>query len=193
MAPVWRVHWGWFPHRQLRAICHCAFWCSQPKARLRQQGTFEKPRREPPSAGKVRRIQRELHGTRQMVHAENCSQLSAVFLFFAVFLSGFSSRPWRNLPPTWAIHMETRRPAHNTLIHMDFLPFFLEPYKKSTWIGVLWAGLRVSMWIAHVGANFAMACRKSHWFSLVAWKFQSLGSAVFRCFLLFFAFSCVSH
>ena len=34
-------------------------------------------------------------------------------------ISDFSSRPWRNLPPTWAIHMETRRPAHNTPIHMD--------------------------------------------------------------------------
>ena len=37
------------------------------------------------------------------------------------FISDFSSRPWRNLPPTWAIHMATRRPAHNTPIHMDFL------------------------------------------------------------------------
>ena len=35
--------------------------------------------------------------------------------------SDFSSRPWRNLPPTWAIHMATRRPGHNTPIHMDFL------------------------------------------------------------------------
>ena len=28
---------------------------------------------------------------------------------------------------------------------------------KSTWVGVLWVGLRVAMWITHVGgANFAM-------------------------------------
>ena len=37
------------------------------------------------------------------------------------FVSHFSSRPWRNLPPIWVIHMATRRPGHNTLIHMDFL------------------------------------------------------------------------
>ena len=36
------------------------------------------------------------------------------------------------------------------------------------WIGVLWAGLRVAMWVTSVGgkfrwvANFAMACSKSH-------------------------------
>ena len=50
--------------------------------------------------------------------------------------------------------METRRPAHNTPIHMEFLPFKRERYKKSMWIGVLWAGLRVAMWIAHVGGKF---------------------------------------
>ena len=38
----------------------------------------------------------------------------------AAVVSDFS-RPWRNLPPTWAIHMATRRPGHNTPIHMDFL------------------------------------------------------------------------
>ena len=68
--------------------------------------------------------------------------------------SGFSGRPWRNLPPTWVIHMATRRPAHNTPIHMDLVPFSREPYKKSMWIGVLWAGLRVVMWITHVGGKF---------------------------------------
>ena len=33
-------------------------------------------------------------------------------------------------------------------------------FTKSMWIGVLWAGLRVAMWVTHVGggANFAMAC-----------------------------------
>ena len=36
-------------------------------------------------------------------------------------ISDFSNRPWRNLPPTWAIYMATRRPAHNMRIHMDFL------------------------------------------------------------------------
>ena len=32
--------------------------------------------------------------------------------------------------------------------------FLRKPYKKSMWIGVLWAGLRVAMWIAHVGGKF---------------------------------------
>ena len=40
-----------------------------------------------------------------------------------VSISDFSSRPWRYLPPTWAIHMATRRPIHNTPIHMDLVPF----------------------------------------------------------------------
>ena len=66
----------------------------------------------------------------------------------------FSSRPWRNLPPTWAIHMADCRPAHNTLIHMDFLYGFLYEGPRSMWIGVLWAGLRVAMWITHVGGRF---------------------------------------
>ena len=47
----------------------------------------------------------------------------------------------------------TRRPAHNTPIHMDLVPFSRKPYKNSRWIGVLWAGLRV-MWIANVGGKF---------------------------------------
>ena len=29
-----------------------------------------------------------------------------------------------------------------------------KPRKKSMWIGVLWAGLRVAMWITHVGGKF---------------------------------------
>ena len=42
-------------------------------------------------------------------------------VFFTTRISSdFSSRPWRNLPPTWVIHIATRRPAHNTPIHMDF-------------------------------------------------------------------------
>ena len=36
---------------------------------------------------------------------------------------------------------------------MDLVPFYREPYKKSMWIGVLWAGLRVAMWITHVGGG----------------------------------------
>ena len=31
-----------------------------------------------------------------------------------VYFSDFSSMPWQNLPPTWEIHMATRRPAHST-------------------------------------------------------------------------------
>ena len=26
-----------------------------------------------------------------------------------------------------------------------------KPYRKSMWIGVLWAGLRAAMWVTHVG------------------------------------------
>ena len=32
--------------------------------------------------------------------------------------------------------------------------FLKEPYKTSMWIGVLWAGLPVAMWITHVWAKF---------------------------------------
>ena len=73
---------------------------------------------------------------------------------FRASLTDFSSRPWRNLPPTWVIHMATRRPAHNTPIHMDILYGFRPKGSKSMWIGVLWAGLRVAMWITHVGSKF---------------------------------------
>ena len=58
--------------------------------------------------------------------------------------------------PTWVIHMATRRPAHNTPIHMDFLYGSLLKGTKSMWIGVLWAGLRVAMWIAHEGGKFRL-------------------------------------
>ena len=54
-------------------------------------------------------------------------------------------------PPHGGIHMATHRPAHNTPIHMDLVLFYTKSYKKSMWIGVLWAGLWVAMWIAHVG------------------------------------------
>ena len=49
------------------------------------------------------------------------------------------------------IHMATRRPARNAPIHTDLVR---KPYKKSMWIGVLRAGLRVAMWITHVGGKF---------------------------------------
>ena len=61
--------------------------------------------------------------------------------------------------------MATRRPAHNTPIHMDMVPFEREPYEKSMWIRVLWAGLRVAMWIALVGGKFHHGL-ENHWFSL---------------------------
>ena len=51
-------------------------------------------------------------------------------------ISDFSSRPWRNLPATWVIHMVIRRPTHNKLIHMDFLYGSLYKGTKSMWIGV---------------------------------------------------------
>ena len=59
-----------------------------------------------------------------------------------------------NMRPTWVIHMATRRPAHNTPIHMNFLYGFLLKGPESMWIGVLWAGLRAAMWITHVGGKF---------------------------------------
>ena len=31
---------------------------------------------------------------------------------------------------------------------------FFKGTKKSIWIGVLWAGLQVAMWITHVGGKF---------------------------------------
>ena len=40
--------------------------------------------------------------------------------------SDFSGRPWRNLAPTWVIHMATRRQTHNTPIHMNFLYGFFK-------------------------------------------------------------------
>ena len=58
-----------------------------------------------------------------------------------------------NLPPTWVIHIATRRPAHNAPIHRYFLYGFLQKDTKSMWIGVLWAGLRAAMWITHVGGK----------------------------------------
>ena len=69
-------------------------------------------------------------------------------------ISDFSSRQWRNLPPTWVIHIATRRPAHNTPIHLNFLYGLLPKGPKFMWIGVLWAGLRVAMRITHVGGKF---------------------------------------
>ena len=72
---------------------------------------------------------------------------------FPLQISDFSSRPWRNLPRTWVIHMAARKPAYNTPIQ-DFLYGFLLKSTKSMWIGVLWAGLRVAMWITHVGGKF---------------------------------------
>ena len=35
-------------------------------------------------------------------------------------------------------------------------PFQREPYRKSMWIGVLWAGLWVAMWITHVGGQILL-------------------------------------
>ena len=53
-------------------------------------------------------------------------------------------------PPTWVIHLATRRPADNTPIHMDFL-YDSKKRPESMWIGVLRASLRVAVWITHVG------------------------------------------
>ena len=58
-------------------------------------------------------------------------------------ISDFSSRPWRNLPPTWVIHMATRRPAHNTPIHMDLGPFLKKTMQE------VHVDRRVVGWSAH--------------------------------------------
>ena len=49
------------------------------------------------------------------------AKLSFSVIFLKQNISDFSSKPWRNVPPTWLSHMATRRPAHNTPIHVDFL------------------------------------------------------------------------
>ena len=65
------------------------------------------------------------HDTRtEIPWTKSCSELpdeNSPTINSVIFDTDFSSRTWRNLPPTWAIHMETRRLAHNTPIHMDFL------------------------------------------------------------------------
>ena len=69
----------------------------------------------------------------------------------------FSSRPWRTLPPTWVIALSTWRPADQPTTRRSTWTWALskrKPYKKFMWIGVLWAGLRVAMWIIHVGGKF---------------------------------------
>ena len=74
------------------------------------------------------------------------------------YVSDFSTRPWRNLPPTWVIHMATRRPAPQ---HADPHRFLVCSSLKRHQVHVdrrvcgLVCGLpRGSpMW----GANFAMA------------------------------------
>ena len=43
-----------------------------------------------------------------------------------------------------------------------FLVSFLLKGPEGMWIGVLWAGLRVAMWIAHVGAKFRRGLLESH-------------------------------
>ena len=80
---------------------------------------------------------------------------TVAFSITIAFISDVSSRPWRNLPSAWVIHMATRRPAHKMPIQVDLVLFQRKPYKKSMWIGVLWAGLWVAMWIAHVGGKFS--------------------------------------
>ena len=79
-------------------------------------------------------------------------------------ISDFSSRPWRNLPPTWVIH---RRPADQPTTRRSTLTWGLikeKPHKKFMWICALWAGLQVAMWVNHVGprvADFNMAFWKN--------------------------------
>ena len=75
-------------------------------------------------------------------------------VFSVTFLAGHGEICMAILLSTWVIHMATHRPAHNTPIHMDLVPLYRKPYKKSMWIGVLWADLRVAMWITHVQSKF---------------------------------------
>ena len=50
--------------------------------------------------------------------------------------------------------METRRTSPEHADPHGFLVWFSLKRQESMWIGVLWAGLRVAMWIAHVGDKF---------------------------------------
>ena len=43
---------------------------------------------------------------------------------FYTFISDFSSRPWRNLPPTWVIHMATRQTSPQHADPHGFLVWF---------------------------------------------------------------------
>ena len=73
---------------------------------------------------------------------------------FGHYFGDFSSRPWRNLPP----HMgDPHGDPQTGPQHADphgFLKCFSVERHQSMWIGVLWAGLRVAMWITHVGGKF---------------------------------------
>ena len=84
------------------------------------------------------------------------------FTFWASFVNSmtFPAGHGEICPPHVVLHMATRRPAHNTPIHMDFLYGFLLKSTESTWIGVLWAGLRVAMWITRGGQISPWPARK---------------------------------
>ena len=65
-----------------------------------------------------------------------------------VTISDFSSRPWRNLLPTWVIHMATRRPAHNT--------------PRSTWTGGLFKKTIQEIHVDRRVVGWSAGCHVDH-------------------------------
>ena len=63
-------------------------------------------------------------------------------------ISDFSSRPWRNLPPTWVIHMAIRRSAHSTPIHME-LGAFLKKAIQEIHVDRLFVGWSAGRHVDH--------------------------------------------
>ena len=60
-------------------------------------------------------------------------------------------------------HGEPQTSPQHADPHGFLVLFSRKQYKKSMWIGVLWAGLRVAMWITHVEGKFRHGLlEKSH-------------------------------
>ena len=70
-------------------------------------------------------------------------------------VSDFSGKPWRNCPRMGHPHGDPQTSPQHADPHACLVWSSLErKTPKSIWIGVLWAGLRVAMWITHMGGKF---------------------------------------
>ena len=78
--------------------------------------------------------------------------------------------------PTWVINMATPDQPTTRRSTWTWGRFKRKPYKKSMWIGVLWAGLRVAMWITPVGGKFRRGLLEKS--QINSGYFQG----IFRCF-----------